>query len=150
MFFKTTVIALLAFAMPIQETKVATQETETDETAKIVAMMQGTWVAESGEAAGQALPDDMVSSIKLMIEDKAYTLEGPQDDKGKVTIEPGKEFHKLLIQSDTQEEIKLKCILKIEDKTMKICYAMQGDYPTEFKTADTQFLMFTYKKKEDK
>ncbi|MFL5339103.1 MAG: TIGR03067 domain-containing protein [Gemmataceae bacterium] len=113
--------------------------------------MDGTWLATTAEMAGQPLADQVVKSIKLVMEGDKYTVTvGTNPDHGAVKLDSAAKPKAMDIQG-TEGPNKGKTILAIYElngDTLRICYDLGGkNRPTEFKTKpDSQLFLVTYKR----
>jgi uncharacterized protein (TIGR03067 family) len=120
--------------------------------------LQGTWVAVSGEIAGQELPEGLVKKLglTLTIKDEKYTFTGDnQDEEGTIKVDPTKKPKTLDIdiQSGPDKGKKQVGIYTLEGDTWKLCFAKAGneERPKDFKTtADNDLRMFVMKRQKKK
>jgi uncharacterized protein (TIGR03067 family) len=116
--------------------------------AKAAAELQGIWVPASSELGGQAAP--LPAGMKLAITGGEYTVAVEREvDRGTFKLDP-KTNPKAMDITGTLGPNKGRTILAIYEVTadaLKICYALEGPRPTEFKThpGDKRFLV-TYKR----
>lgn len=116
--------------------------------AKPDADLQGTWVPAAAELGGEAetLPKD----LRLTITGDHYSVVvNGQTDRG--TLKPGpKEKPKALDIVGTDGPNKgrtIRAIYEVSGGSLKICYALQGPRPSEFKTQPgDKRLLVTYKR----
>jgi uncharacterized protein (TIGR03067 family) len=115
--------------------------------------MNGTWLPSAAEFAGEKYPDEVRKSIKLVIDDRKYTVTvGKELDKGTVKLDPSKKPKEMDIIG-TEGPNKGKTILAIYEKTddtLRVCYDLSGKArPTEFKTTKgTQLFLVTYNREK--
>jgi len=99
--------------------------------------LEGEWSMVSGEANGQALPQELVKTGKRVARDgeTAITLGGQVYFKAKFTIDPAKKPKAIdytMTEGPTKGKIHLG-IYELEGDTLKFCFAAPGkDRPTEF------------------
>ncbi len=113
--------------------------------------LQGTWLPSSAELAGKKLPDEVVKTIKLVLEDDKYTVTvGKGIDRGTCKLDP-KAKPRTLDITGTEGPNKGKKILAIYERTgdtLRVCYDLSGKgRPTEFATkAGSQLFLVSYKR----
>ena len=123
---------------------------EDNETGKL----EGSWLPVEAELSGQKFPDEVLKTMKLILERDTYTVyAGEQIDRGTIqlasTAEP-----KAMDITGTEGPNKGKTFLAIYElagDTLRICYDLAGKQrPTEFKTAkgSQQFLVRYEREKE--
>jgi uncharacterized protein (TIGR03067 family) len=133
---------LLAFALPARS--------DDDKDSK---SLDGTWIPEAAEIAGQKFPDEVRKSIKLVVKGDKYTVTvGKETDEGTVKLKTTAKPKELDI-TGTDGPNKGKTILAIyelDGDTLKVCYDLGGkDRPTEFKTKEgSQQFLVTYKREK--
>ncbi len=116
--------------------------------------LQGTWVPEEAEMAGQKFPDEVRKSIKLELDaDGNYTVTtGTGVDKGSVKLDL-KARPKTMDVISTEGANKGKTFLAIyelKDDTLKVCYDLSGKMrPAEFTTKPgTSLFLAVYKRQK--
>ncbi|HEV3143776.1 MAG TPA: TIGR03067 domain-containing protein [Gemmataceae bacterium] len=115
---------------------------------------KGVWVPTEMTVAGQALPAEQLSALKLTIGDGKYKAEVNNEgtDSGTYTIDSTKKPGRLEITSTdgANKGKKMLAIWELSGDTMKVCYDLEGkDYPTEFKsTKENKYLLAVYKKQK--
>ncbi len=115
--------------------------------------IQGTWLPEEAELAGNKYPDEVRKTIRLELKDGKYTVTaGGVPDHGTVKLNADAK-PKALDVTGTEGPNKDRTILAIyelDGDTLRICYDLSGkSRPTEFKTkADTQLFLVTYKREK--
>ena len=115
--------------------------------------MEGTWLPSVAELAGQAFPDQVLKTMKLVVKGDAYTVTvGEATDKGTVKLDAATKPKAIDIVG-TDGPNKGKTILAIYERdgdTLKVCYDLGGkNRPTEFKTTKgTQLFLVTYKREK--
>jgi uncharacterized protein (TIGR03067 family) len=116
--------------------------------AKAAAELQGIWQPTAAELGGQAAP--LPPGMKLAIKDGTYTVAVDREvDRGTLQLDPKKSPRAMDI-TGTFGPNKGRTILAIYEvtaDTLKVCYALEGARPDEFKTTpgDKRFLV-TYKR----
>jgi uncharacterized protein (TIGR03067 family) len=115
--------------------------------------LEGTWLPETAELAGNKFPDEIRKSIKLVVKDGKYTVTvGKKVDQGTVKLNPTAKPKEMDI-TGTEGPNKGKTILCIYERdgdTLRVCYDLGGkNRPTEFKTGEgTQLFLVTYKREK--
>jgi uncharacterized protein (TIGR03067 family) len=110
---------------------------DSDEVKKEMALLEGEWSMVSGEANGQAVPEDIVKTGKRVAKDgETFVKFGEQTlFKAKFTIDPSKK-PKTIDYSMTEGTTKGKThlgIYELEGDTVKFCFAAPDkDRPKEF------------------
>lgn len=113
----------------------------------------GVWIPTSGELGGNKFPDEVLKSIKLVIEGEKYTVTvGKTTDKGTVKRDTKTKPMSIDI-AGTEGPNKDKTILGIYElsgDTLKVCYDLSGKArPTAFETKpNTQLFLVTYKREK--
>jgi uncharacterized protein (TIGR03067 family) len=113
--------------------------------------LNGVWLPQSGEFAGNKFPDEILKTIKLEIKDGTYTVTaGKEVDKGTAKIDAAKKPKEMDI-SGTDGPNKGKsfpAIYELDGDTLKICYDLSGkERPKEFKSElGTMTFLVTYKR----
>jgi uncharacterized protein (TIGR03067 family) len=103
--------------------------------------MQGSWVATSGEAKGNALPDEQVKQTKFVLKgDKySYTIGDAYQEEGTLKIDPTKKPKTIdvtIVEGDDKGEVQLG-IYEMDKDTLKLCFAPPGKdkaRPKDFST----------------
>ena len=111
--------------------------------------IQGTWLPSKAELGGAMFPDEVRTTIKLVIKNDTYTVTvGKEIDQGTIKLNPAAKPKKLDITgSDGPNKGRtIPAIYERNGDTLKICYDLRGrSRPADFKTrADTQFFLVTY------
>jgi uncharacterized protein (TIGR03067 family) len=115
--------------------------------------MDGTWLPSVAELGGEKFPDEVRKTIKLVIDDRKYTVTvGKEVDMGTVKLDPSKKPKEMDIVG-TEGPNKGKTFLAIYEKTddtLRVCYDLSGKArPTEFKTTKgTQLFLVTYNREK--
>ena len=112
--------------------------------------MQGTWTPTEGEFAGQALPAQVLQTVKLTIEGDKYTVvTGEGTDKGTLKLaEDKKPKHMDIIGTDGPNKGKtILAIYEVQGDSMRVCYELEGKVrPKEF--SGKQMLLIKYERKK--
>ena len=137
---------------PSAETEFETEtETETD-----WSQWNGTWQLVSGKFAGNDMPEVLVKTMSLTINDGNFEIKSTQlTETGKlVLVESNDESKPKELQINTESGPnagkKLSTIYRFKDGNLTICYSINGKRPEEFVTnQENGFLLLEYKKQED-
>jgi uncharacterized protein (TIGR03067 family) len=116
-------------------------------------MLEGTWLPVSGELAGEKFPDEVLKTMKLVVQDGKYTVTvGKETDKGTVTIDAAKKPKEMDIlgTEGPNKDKKILAIYELTDDTLKVCYALDGkERPKAFATKEgTKGFLLTYKRQK--
>jgi uncharacterized protein (TIGR03067 family) len=116
--------------------------------------VQGTWVPVKAELAGQAMPDAVLKTIVLKLDQGKYEVSvGGKIDKGTCTQDPTTKPKRLSIRgTDGPNAGKtFLCIYEIDGDTFRVCYDLTGmKHPDDFATAkSTSLYLVTYTRKKD-
>ena len=114
--------------------------------------LQGTWKAVSGQAGGKPL-----SETELAEHDEAFPLTFDGYDLRfsyamelpfAIEVAASKTPKELTIYTDAEGESALaKCIYTIEHDRLKICWGLEKERPTEFKTTEKDgFVLVVYRR----
>lgn len=115
--------------------------------------LDGVWLPEKAELAGQEFPEQVRKSIRLEIDGEKYTVTvGAQSDRGTCKADPTTDPKSLDI-TGTEGPNKGKtipCIYQLDGDTLKVCYDLSGQArPTKFETAEgTQLFLVEYKRQK--
>jgi uncharacterized protein (TIGR03067 family) len=124
-----------------------------DEAADIKAM-QGTWTPTKGELAGQPVPEAVLRTIILKIDNDKYdVLVAGKRDQGTCKLDTTTNPKQLtLVGTEGPNKGKTyPCIYSLDGDTLRVCYDLSGaKAPTDFATAaGTQLYLLTYARKKD-
>ena len=116
--------------------------------------VQGSWKPATAELAGQPMPDTILKSISLKLDNGKYEVfVGEQPDRGTYTIDSATQPRGMTITgTDGPNRGKtFPAIYELKGDTLRICYDLSGaKRPTEFKTsAGTQLYLVTYNRKKE-
>ena len=114
--------------------------------------LQGTWQVTSGQANGEAIPAETISSIVLTIKGNSYTaLINDQTDRGSFTIDASKDPKQIDVHPENADVGQLFGIYEIGPDSLRVCYARQGAArPKAFATGDDErLLLLEYKRKKE-
>ena len=116
--------------------------------------VQGTWVPVKAEMAGQVMPEAVLKTIVLKLDQGKYEVTvGGKIDKGTCTQDPTTKPKRLSIQgTDGPNAGKtFLCIYEIDGETFRVCYDLSGmKHPEDFATAKgTSLYLVTYTRKKE-
>jgi uncharacterized protein (TIGR03067 family) len=111
--------------------------------------VEGVWKPMKAELGGQPMPEDLLKTITLKLQDGRYVVfVGGQLDKGTWTIDSSTQPKGMTITgTDGPNQGKtFPAIFELEGNTLRICYDLSGKRrPAEFKTlAGTRLYLVTY------
>ncbi len=115
--------------------------------------LDGVWLPESAELAGQKLQDELLKTMKLKLADGKYSVTvAGQTDAGTVKLDP-KAKPKTMDITGTDGPNKGKTFLAIYElggDTLRICYDLSGkNRPTEFRSdKESQLFLVTYRREK--
>lgn len=118
-------------------------------------LIQGTWIPVTGELAGQPFPQQVLSTIRLILTDDQYTAEvAGKKDVGNLVLRLDEQPRGMDILG-TEGPNKGKTILAIYElsgDSLKICYDLAGkNRPSEFRTkTGTQQFLVLYKRSTER
>jgi uncharacterized protein (TIGR03067 family) len=113
--------------------------------------MDGTWKPLSAELAGKPWPQEILDSMKLIVNDDKYTVYvGRQSDEGTVKRDPSKSPKTMDIsgKKGPNEGKTFLVIYELKGDELRVCYDLSGkSRPTEFATKpDTLLFLVTYRR----
>jgi uncharacterized protein (TIGR03067 family) len=116
--------------------------------------VQGTWIPVKAELAGRAIPDAVLKTIVLKLDQEKYEVSvAGKTDKGTCTQDPTTKPKRLSIQgTDGPNAGKtFLCIYEIDGDTFRVCYDLSGmKHPDDFATAKgTSLYLVTYMRKKE-
>jgi uncharacterized protein (TIGR03067 family) len=111
----------------------------------------GTWIPTRAELGGNKLPDDVLKTIKLVLEGDKYTVTiGSEVDKGTVKMDAkAKPMTMDIVGTEGPNKGKtILAICEMSGDTMKVCYDVSGkNRPKTFESKpDTLLFLATYKR----
>lgn len=115
--------------------------------------VQGTWSPTKAELGGRSMPDAVLKSISLKLDDGKYEVfVGDEPDRGIYTVDSTSKPRGMTI-TGTQGPNAGKtfpAIFEVDGDTLRICYDLSGKKrPTEFKSiAGTKLYLVTYRRKK--
>jgi uncharacterized protein (TIGR03067 family) len=116
--------------------------------------IQGNWKPSAAELAGQPMPDAVLKTISLKLDNGKYEVfVGAAPDRGTYTIDSTTSPRSMTI-SGTEGPNTGKtypAIYELKGDTLRICYDLSGaKHPTEFKTvAGTGLYLVTYTRQKE-
>jgi uncharacterized protein (TIGR03067 family) len=113
----------------------------------------GTWIPTSAELGGNKFPDEVLKSIKLVIDGDKYTVTvGEVTDKGTAKVDSkAKPMSIDILGTDGPNKGKtILGIFELTGDTLKVCYDLSGKArPTAFESKpNTQLFLVTYKREK--
>ena len=122
-----------------------------DDDAKAV---QGSWKPTKAELAGKPMPDAVLQSISLKLENGKYEVfVGEAPDRGTYTLDSTTKPRSITITGTDgpNKGETFPAIYELKGDTLRICYDLSGaKRPTEFKSiAGTKLYLVTYHRKKD-
>src|SRR6185437_12515782 len=116
--------------------------------------VQGNWKPVKAELAGEPMPDPVLKTISLKLENGKYEVfVGDHPDRGTYTIDSTSTPKSMTVtgtEGPNQGKI-FPAIYELDGDTLRICYDLSGaKRPTEFKTvAGTKLYLVTYQRKKE-
>jgi uncharacterized protein (TIGR03067 family) len=116
--------------------------------------VQGNWKPFKAELAGQPMPDAVLKTISLKLDNGKYEVfVGEQPDRGTYTLDSSSKPKSMVITGTEgpNHGKNFPAIYELKDGTLRICYDLSGaKRPTEFKTSPgTQLYLVTYNRKKE-
>jgi uncharacterized protein (TIGR03067 family) len=146
-------IHVIALILTVSFAAFTTAAADDKDDAKTV---QGTWLPVKADLGGQAMPDAVLKTIRLELNDGKYTAYvGEEPDKGTYTLDAATTPKGMTI-TGTEGPNHGKTFPAIYEighddtgDTLRICYDLSGaKRPTEFKSvAGTKLYLVTYRRK---
>jgi uncharacterized protein (TIGR03067 family) len=153
--FAVALFALLVFAAaPLTADDKAADKPE-DVNKADLEKLQGKWIVAKGEAGGQELPKEFLTSIVLTFDGEKYTVEGTPDGKqsGEIKIDGTKEIKEMTVEpkEGPNAGMPTKTIYKFDEEKLIVCYDLSNaGFPKEFKAAEGDpYLLITYERKKE-
>ena len=119
-----------------------------------VRAVQGNWKPVKADLGGQPLPDAVLKTISLKLDNGKYEVfVGDKPDRGTYSLDTASQPKGMSI-TGTEGPNRGKtfpAIYELEGDTLRICYDLSGaKRPTEFKTlAGTKLYLVTYNRKKE-
>ncbi len=116
--------------------------------------VQGSWKPVKAELAGQPMPDTVLQSISLKLDNGNYeVVAAGQPDKGTYTLDSAAKPKGMTITGTggPNSGKTFPAIYELNGDELRICYDLSGaKRPTEFKsTAGTQLYLVTYNRQKE-
>ena len=117
-------------------------------TTKTPNKLNGTWIPTNQEMGGTAMPKEIYTSEKLIIDDSTYTFTAESVDKGIVKYSGDKKMD-IYGRDGINAGKHFTAIYKLENGQLTICYNLSGDvYPADFSTKDKPLYFLSVFQKE--
>ena len=116
--------------------------------------VQGNWKPAKAELAGQPIPDAVLKSISLKLENGKYEVfVGEHPDRGTCTLDSTTKPKSMSVTGTEGPNTgkTFPAIYELKGDTLRICYDLSGaKRPTEFKSvAGTKLYLVTYHRKKE-
>jgi uncharacterized protein (TIGR03067 family) len=116
--------------------------------------VQGSWKPVKAELAGQPMPDAVLKSISLKLDNGKYEVfVGEHPDRGTYTLDSATQPKGMTITGTEgpNQGKTFPAIYELKGDTLRVCYDLSGaKRPTEFKTsAGTKLYLVTYNRKKE-
>jgi len=125
-----------------------------DDTSADAKAIQGSWKPAKAELAGQPMPEAILKTISLKLDNGKYeVLVGDKPDRGTYTMDATTKPRSLTITGTEgpNQGKTFPCIYELKGDTLRVCYDLSGaKRPTEFKSvAGTKLYLVTYERKKE-
>ncbi len=116
--------------------------------------VQGNWQPAQAELAGKPMPDAVLKSISLKLENGKYEVfVGTQPDRGTYTLDSATKPKSMTITGTEGPNLgkTFPAIYELKGDTLNVCYDLSGaKHPTAFKSiAGTMLYLVTYNRKKE-
>ncbi len=116
--------------------------------------VQGNWKPVKAELAGQPMPDAVLKSISLKLDNGKYEVfVGDKPDRGTYTVDSTSNPKSMTITGTAgpNRGKTFPAIYELKGDTLRMCYDLSGaKRPADFKsTAGTQLYLVTYNRKKE-
>lgn len=116
--------------------------------------LQGTWIPTTAELAGKTLPQALLNTISLKLDDGKYEVfVGNEPDRGTYTLDTkSKPTGMTITGTDGPNKGKtFPAIYELKDDNLRICYDLSGTKrPAAFESLpDTKLYLVIYRRKKD-
>jgi uncharacterized protein (TIGR03067 family) len=111
--------------------------------------LKGKWQPTSMELGATKIPAEQLQKTSLTIDGEKYAvMAGDTADRGTLKIDAFAQPKTMDIvgTEGPNKGRKIPAIYLLEGDTLKICYALEGKRPTDFKTGGDKILIATYKR----
>ena len=117
-------------------------------------VVQGSWLPVKAELAGQPMPEAVLKTISLKLENGQYEVfVGEEPDRGTYTLDAATNPRSMTITGTAGPNSgkTFPAIYELKGDTLLICYDLSGaKRPAEFKSvAGTQLYLVTYNRKKE-
>jgi uncharacterized protein (TIGR03067 family) len=117
-------------------------------------IIQGTWTPMKAELGGQPMPDAVLKTIALKLNNGKYDVSvAGEPDKGTYTIDSSTKPKSMIITGTDgpNKGRTFPAIYELEADSLRICYDLSGKQrPAEFKTlAGTRLYLVTYQRRKE-
>ncbi len=141
-------ILILAFAASVSMTTLAAGPADDAKA------LQGTWIPAVAELAGKPVPDAVLKTISLRLDNgKYYVLVAGEPDNGTYTLDTSSQPRGMTITGTEgpNRGQTFPAIYELNGDTLRICYDLSGaKRPADFKTvAGTKLYLVTYNRKKE-
>ena len=111
--------------------------------------IQGRWRLVQAELSGQPLPDAVISTISLKLENGKYeVVVAGNPDRGTYAIDPGAKPKRMTVTGTEGPNVgkTFPAIYELKGDSLRICYDLSGEKrPAGFSTSqDTKLVLVTY------
>jgi uncharacterized protein (TIGR03067 family) len=116
--------------------------------------IQGNWKPVKAELAGQPMPEAVLKTISLKLDNGKYEVfVGEEPDRGTYTLDSSSKPKSMIITGTEgpNHGKSFPAIYELKDGTLRICYDLFGaKRPTEFRTsAGTRLYLVTYNRRKE-
>jgi uncharacterized protein (TIGR03067 family) len=116
--------------------------------------VQGNWQPAQAELAGKPMPDAVLKTISLQLDNGKYAvLVGAQPDRGTYTLDSATKPKSMTITGTEgpNNGKTFPAIYELKGDTLRVCYDLSGaKHPTAFKSAaGTMLYLVTYNRKKE-
>lgn len=123
-----------------------------DETKDDVKTLQGKWLPTTAEVAGNQFPNEILKTIKLFVNGEKYaTNVATITDHGTLKLDATKtpKTMDILGIEGPNKGKTILAIYELSGDALKVCYALEGERPTAFKTeAGDKRLLITFQREK--
>lgn len=116
--------------------------------------IQGSWTPIKAELAGKPMPDALLKTISLKLENGKYeALVGQNPDNGTYTLDATTQPKSITVTGTEgpNHGKTFPSIYELDSDALRICYDLSGEKrPTEFKSVEgTKLYLVTYSRKKE-